>query len=85
MQMLLCQVGKTRLHSLSDTVLALNSSPKVKTGIHGFMLVLLVLNLAVLLPWNPVVGFFTFLILMVVNITIYYAGNDRKLIEAYLD
>lgn len=85
MQMLLCQVGKTRLHSLSDTVLALNSSPKVKTGIHGFMLVLLVLNLAVLLPWNPVAGFFTFLILMVVNITIYYAGNDRKLIEAYLD
>ena len=85
MQMLLCQVGKTRLHSLSDTVLALNCSPKVKTGIHGFMLVLLVLNLAVLLPWNPVVGFFTFLILMVVNITIYYTGNDRKLIEAYLD
>ena len=85
MQLLLYQVGKTRLHSLSDTVLELNSSPKVKTGIHRFMLVLLVLNLVVLLPWNPVVGFFIFLVLMVANITIYYAGNDRKLIEAYLD
>lgn len=49
------------------------------------MLVLLGLNLCVLLPLNPVVGFFVFLVLMVTNITIYYAGNDRKLIEAYLD
>ena len=85
LQLLLSQIGKTRLGSLSDTVLALNSSPEVKTGIHIFMLVLLGLNLCVLLPLNPVVGFFVFLVLMVTNITIYYAGNDRKLIEAYLD
>ena len=85
MQLLLSQIGKTRLGSLSDTVLALKSSPKVKTGVHWFMLVLLTLNTAVLLPVNPVVGFFVFIVLMTTNITIYYAGNDRKLIEAYLD
>ena len=85
MQLLLSKVGKTRLGSLSDTVLALNSSPKVKTGIHAFMLALIILDLAVVLPLNPVVGFFGFMVLMVANITIYYAGNDRKLIEAYLD
>ena len=85
MQLHLSKVGKTRLGSLSDTVLALNSSPKVKTGIHAFMLALIVLDLAVLLPLNPLVGFFKFLVLMVTNITIYYAGNDRRLIEAYLD
>ena len=85
MQLHLSKVGKTRLGSLSDTVLALNSSPKVKTGIHAFMLALIVLDLAVLLPLNPLVGFFMFLVLMVTNITIYYAGNDRRLIEAYLD
>lgn len=85
MQLLLSQIGKTRLGSLSDTVLALKSSPEVKTGIHWFMLILLVLNVAVLLPVKPVVGFFCFIVLMITNITIYYAGNDRKLIEAYLD
>ena len=84
MQLHLSKVGKTRLGSLSDTVLALNSSPKVKTGIHVFMLTLM-LDLAVLLPLNPLVGFFIFLVLMVANITIYYTGNDRSLIEAYLD
>ena len=85
MQLHLSKVGKTRLGSLSDTVLALNSSPKVKTGIHAFMLALIVLDLAVLLPLNPLVGFFMFLVLMVTTSTIYYAGNDRRLIEAYLD
>ena len=85
MQLYLSKVGKTRLGSLSDTVLALNSSPKVKTGIHAFMLALIVLDLAVLLPLNPLVGFFMFLVLMVTNITIYSAGNDRSLIEGYLD
>lgn len=85
MQLLLSQIGKTRLGSLSDTVLALKSSPKVKTRVHWFMLALLTLNTAVLLPVNPVVGFFVFIVLMTTNITIYYAGNDRKLIEAYLD
>lgn len=85
MQLHLSKVGKTRLGSLSDTVLALNSSPKVKTGIHVFMLTLILLDLAVLLPLNPLVGFFIFLVLMVANITIYYTGNDRSLIEAYLD
>ena len=85
MQLHLSKVGKTRLGSLSDTVLALNSSPKVKTGIHVLMLTLILLDLAVLLPLNPLVGFFIFLVLMVANITIYYAGNDRSLIEAYLD
>ena len=34
---------------------------------------------------EKLVGFFIFLVLMVANITIYYAGNDRSLIEAYLD
>ena len=85
MQLHLSKVGKTRLGSLSDTVLALNSSLKVKTGIHVFMLTLILLDLAVLLPLNPLVGFFIFLVLMVANITIYYTGNDRSLIEAYLD
>ena len=85
MQLHLSKVGKTRLGSLSDTVLALNSSPKVKTGIHVFMLTLILLDLAVLLTLNPLVGFFIFLVLMVANITIYYTGNDRSLIEAYLD
>lgn len=49
------------------------------------MLTLILLDLAVLLTLNPLVGFFIFLVLMVANITIYYTGNDRSLIEAYLD
>ena len=85
MQLYLSRIGKSRLGSLSDTVLALEDSPRVKTTLHKIMLSLILLDLAVLLPVNPVVGFFAFLVLMVANITIYYAGKDRKLIEAYLD
>ena len=85
MQLYLSQIGKSRLGSLSDTVLALEDSPRVKTTLHKIMLFLILLDLAALLPVNPVVGFFAFLVLMVANITIYYAGKDRKLIEAYLD
>ena len=48
------------------------------------MLVLLGLNLCCSSAFEPCSGIFCILP-MVTNITIYYAGNDRKLIEAYLD
>lgn len=84
-QLLLSKVGKTRLGSLSDTVLVLNESPKVSSGIHILMLVLLLACLGVVLPLRPLLGFFLFMVLCIANIIIYYAGNDRKLVEAYLD
>ncbi len=44
---------------MSDTVLALKSSPEVKTGIHWFMLIVGA-ECCRLLPVKPVVGFFLF-------------------------
>lgn len=85
MQLLLSRVGKTRLGSLSDTVLALNDSPKVSIGIHAAMLVVILGCLGIVLPLNPFLGFFLVMILCIANIVIYYAGRDRKLVEAYLD
>ena len=85
MQLLLSKVGKTRLGSLSDTVLELNEAPKASVGIHIVMLALLLGSLAAALFVYPVLGFFLLMVLMIVNIVIYYTGRDRKLIEAYLD
>lgn len=85
MQLLLSKVGKTRLGSLSDTVLVLNESPKVSSGIHILMLVLILGCLGIVLPLRPLLGFFLLMLLCIANIIIYYAGKDRKLVEAYLD
>ncbi|WP_373217892.1 hypothetical protein [Ruminococcus sp. 5_1_39BFAA] len=85
MQLLLSKVGKTRLGSLSDTVLVLNESPKVSSGIHILMLVLILGCLGIVLPLRPLLGFFVLMLLCIANIIIYYAGKDRKLVEAYLD
>ncbi|MDO4337897.1 MAG: DNA mismatch repair protein MutS [Eubacteriales bacterium] len=85
MQWLLFQVGKTRFGSLSDTILALESAPVVSPGIHLAMLAALILSLAVVLPLSPLHGFFLFFILSITNISIYYGGKDRKLVETYLD
>ncbi len=84
MQILLSSVGKTWHGSLSDTILALEEAPQVNTGLHWAMLVLLILNLAAL-PFAPVYGFLSFIILGTVNIVFYYTGKDRIKIEAYLD
>lgn len=81
--MSLAKVGKNGTGSLSDTVMALKDAPRVHTGIHVTLLLALLASLAVL-PFYPVYGFFFLLIIMVTNVVVYYAGRDRKLIEAYL-
>ena len=85
LQYLLSSVGKTRLGSLSETVLAISKAPRVNTKIHIFMLILLLLALFIAVPASPLYGFFLFLVLGVVNMMIYYASKDYKLIEMYLD
>lgn len=85
MQLLLSAVGKTRLGSLSDTILAINNAPKVSSGIHIMMLIIILAALFVVLPMEPLYGFFLFLILAVINMTVYYAGKDHKFIDMYLE
>lgn len=85
MQLLLSDLGKTRFGSLSETILALEHAPKVSVGIHAGMLAVLLGTIAIVLPMFPLQGFFLIFLLSIANITIYYAGSDRKLIEAYLD
>lgn len=85
LQYLLSSVGKTRLGSLSETVLAISKAPRVNTKIHIFMLILLLLALFIAVPASPLYGFFLFVVLGVVNMMIYYASKDYKLIEMYLD
>lgn len=85
MQLLLSQVGKSRFGSLSETILALENAPRVSTGIHWVMLAALLASIMVVLPLFPLHGFFLVFLLCIGNITFYYAGRDRKLIEAYLD
>lgn len=84
LQVMISAVGKTRTGSLSDTILALESAPVISRAKHFLMLAVLILCLAAL-PFAPLQAFFLFFLLGVVNITIYYAGNDRKLVEAYLN
>ena len=84
-QFLLSSVGKTKLGSLSETVLAIRNAPKVNPKIHIFMLVLLLLTLFIAVPASPLYGFFLFLVLGVANMMIYYASKDYKLIEMYRD
>ena len=79
----LAKISKNGAGSLSDTVLALKDAPRVHTGIHAVLLLVLLASL-VLLPFSPVYGFFFLLIIMITNVVVYYAGRDRKLIEAYL-
>lgn len=49
------------------------------------MLVLILGCLGIVLPLRPLLGFFVLMLLCIANIIIYYAGKDRKLVEAYLD
>lgn len=85
LQVMLAEVGKTRLGSLSETVLALEDSPKVSIGIHAVMLAALLASLLIVLPVSPLHGFFVFFILSIVNVTNYFAGRDKKLMEMYTD
>lgn len=85
MQILLSAVGKTRFGSLSDTILALETAPEVSSGIHWIMFLALIADLVIVLPMLPLHGFLLFLILSVANVTIYFGGKDRPLVEAYLD
>lgn len=84
LQVMLSAVGKTRLGSLSDTVLNLAEAPRVSMLLHRIMAVLLVLSLVVGLPLSPLHGFFAFFVLSMVNITYYFACNDRRVVEAYV-
>lgn len=84
-QLLLSELGKTRFGSLSETILALEHAPKVSVGIHALMLALLLGSIAIVFPLFPLQGFFLVFLLSIANITLYYAGKDRELIEAYLD
>ena len=83
-QMLLSTVGKTRLGSLADTIFAINDAPKASLGIHLGMLAAMAASLAVL-PLLPVYGFLLFIALGIINMVIYQAGKDHKILEIYLD
>lgn len=85
LQVLLSLVGKTRLGSLSDTILAVNHAPRMHPGKHLFMAILLLAVLLVGVPLSPLYGFFAFLVLAVGNMTAYYASKDYKMVELYLD
>lgn len=85
MQIMLSKVGKTWHGSLTDTILALENAPEVKTGIHFLMLSILLLNLFVLIPFYPVPGFLLLILLSTGNVIYYYAGNDRARVAAFLD
>lgn len=85
MQIMLSKVGKTWHGSLTDTILALENAPEVKTGIHFLMLGILLLNLFVLIPFYPVPGFLLLTLLSTGNVIYYYAGNDRARVAAFLD
>ena len=85
MQIMLSKVGKTWHGSLTDTILALENAPAVKTGIHFLMLGILLLNLFVLIPFYPVPGFLLLILLSTGNVIYYYAGNDRARVAAFLD
>lgn len=85
MQLHLFRVGKTRVGSLADTVLALKDAPEIKTGSHVFMLIILLLTLFVLFPLAPLQGILVFLVLATGNITAYYASKARKITEIYMD
>ena len=82
---MLSKVGKTWHGSLTDTILALENAPEVKTGIHFLMLGILLLNLFVLIPFYPVPGFLLLILLSTGNVIYYYAGNDRARVAAFLD
>ena len=85
LQLMLASVGKTRIGSLSDTVLALKDAPVIDLKIHIVMLAALLSSLFILLPMYPMAGFLVFICLMIANIVIYYASIGQKVIEAYLD
>lgn len=85
MQILLSGVGKTWHGSLSDTILALEHAPTVSTALHWIMLVLLLVNLFVVLPFYPVPGILLFMLLSTGNVIYYYGGKDRPRIAAFLD
>lgn len=85
MQWMLSQIGKTRMGSLSDTVLALEKAAMVSRKVHIFMLGLMLLSLIYLVTVSGLYGFAIFLMLCIFNVTIYYASKDYKLIEIYLD
>lgn len=85
MQLLLSEVGKSRLGSMTETILALEHAPKVSTAVHFWMLAALLISLIVVLPLFPLHGFFLLFVLSITNITLYYSGTDRKRIEAYLE
>lgn len=84
MQYMLSSVGKTRIGSLSDTVLALTEAPYINLTVHIAMLAALLGSL-VLIPFQPLYGIMLFFILSVSNVTVYYASAAYKLIELYLD
>lgn len=85
MQLCLFRVGKTRLGSLSDTVLALKEAPTIKTGIHVAMLIVLLFTLFVVVPFAPLQGMLALLVLCTGNISAYYAGKSHKITEIYMD
>lgn len=85
MQLCLFRVGKTRLGSLSDTVLALKEAPTIKTGIHVAMLIVLLFTLFIVVPFAPLQGMLALLVLCTGNISAYYAGKSHKITEIYMD
>ena len=85
MQLCLFRVGKTRLGSLSDTVLALKEAPTIKTGVHVAMLIVILLTLFVVIPLAPLQGMLVFLVLCIGNVSAYYAGKSHKITEIYMD
>ncbi|MDO4273355.1 MAG: DNA mismatch repair protein MutS [Eubacteriales bacterium] len=85
MQLMLSSIGKTRLGSLADTVLALEKAPLVSKKIHVIMLAAMLVSLTFLAVISPLYAIMVFFILSISNVINYYASKDYKLIELYLD
>lgn len=84
MQLLLAEVGRSRFGSLSDTIFALDTAPKISLKNHGAMLGLLLCSIAVLFAVQPLVGFFMLLALSMGNFIYYFAGDDKKHVDLYM-
>ena len=85
MQLMLSGIGKTRLGSLADTILALNDAPKISLPVHIIMLAALLISLLMVLPLNPLAGFLLFFCFMTVNVAIYYGSSASGIIDVYME
>lgn len=84
LQLTLAAIGRPKNNSISDAVYVLEDAPRVNYSMHLTMCLAAVASILVI-PFQPVTGFFLFLFVSVINIGNYYTSKDKKTIEIYLD